>query len=130
MIQGAVAAIAGALKGIVGLGSKFVERKQAKDALKARAAIAKLDNEAKRDITDAEWEAISAGGLNSTLKDEYVTLIITSPILLIVVGAGLNKPEIMDRGILAINALNNAGVPMDLLMGAVVLAAIGLKAIK
>lgn len=82
-------------------------------------------------LTEQEWEATVASGLADSWKDEYVTIVITSPIILIILGcvyfAFTESRALLDAATLAIDTLNEIGVPMAALMQAVVYAAIGLK---
>ena len=82
-------------------------------------------------LTEQEWEAIVASSMADSWKDEYVTIVITSPIVLIILGciyfAFTESRALLDAATLAIDTLNEIGVPMAALMQAVVYAAIGLK---
>ena len=113
---------------------------QKKQEIKAASATAKVKLESQKisgqqslELTDAEWEAISANTQNNSWKDEYVTIIITSPIVLILLGsvfAALGYSagsEILKGTLSGISELKNLGMDFGLLMNAVVFAAVGLK---
>jgi len=107
------------------------DRRKARDELKATAKLAKQNNDAKRELTDAEWEALSKEGEDRTWKDEYVTIVITSPIVMLILGSiwgTLTGKWEMVYGVQnALHELDKAGVDMAFLMNATVLAALGLK---
>ena len=115
--------------------SSFVSKKQEITANKERA-VAKLKQSKQEGqqhiiLTDAEGEAMLANGLAGSWKDEYVTIIITFPIVLIIIGVLYavltGDTRVLDSGTQAIKALNDVGIDMPFLMNAVVLSAIGLK---
>jgi len=119
---------------IAPISNVFIEReqtKQAKLSANAKAAMAKQNGITSVTVTEQEWEATVASGLADTWKDEYVTIVITSPIVLIIIGcvyfAFTESRALLDATTLAIDTLNKIGVPMATLMQAVVDAAIGLK---
>lgn len=119
------------VKGVSG----FVSKKQEITANKERA-VAKLKQSKQEGqehiiLTDAEGEAMLANGLAASWKDEYVTIVITFPIVLIMLGtlyfAFTHDDRMLQAGVESIKALESAGVDMGFLMEAVVLAAISLK---
>lgn len=119
------------IDGVFGIFKKKQERKSNKEQAAAKLAQSKQANQHEVTLTDAEAEAILAEKSDSTWKDEYVTIIITFPLILIMAGVvhfmftGDNR--LLQAGIVSIQALTDAGVDMAFLMNAVVLAAIGLK---
>jgi hypothetical protein len=127
------------IKAVVsGIAKPFVEgykanqtRKQAKETGKAKLAQAKLQSDTQVTLTDAEWEAINASKQDSTWKDEYVTIVVTAPLVGILAGgvvlAFTGDSRLLDGVNTGLQALAQAGVDMGELMYAVVLAAIGLK---
>lgn len=119
---------------IAPISNVFIEReqtKQAKVSANAKAAMAKQNGITSVTLTEQEWEAIVASSMADSWKDEYVTIVITSPIVLIILGciyfAFTESRALLDAATLAIDTLNEIGVPMAALMQAVVYAAIGLK---
>jgi len=119
---------------IAPISNVFIEReqtKQAKVSANAKAAMAKQNGITSVTLTEQEWEAIVASSMADSWKDEYVTIVITSPIVLIILGcvyfAFTESRALLDAATLAIDTLNKIGVPMATLMQAVVYAAIGLK---
>jgi hypothetical protein len=124
--------ISGIVKPVSDMYNKRQDRKIQKDAGKSKLAQAKQQGETDITLTDAEWEAIAADKQGETWKDEYVTIIITSPIVLILVGAVWGGYTgdfiILTETVKGIKELKATGVDMGYLMNTVVLAAVGLKA--
>lgn len=109
---------------------KKEERKTTKIQAEGKLALAKSNNEKEITLTDQEWEAISAGKQDTTWKDEYVTILGTSPYLLIVLGAVLASfgyPALLAGAKNAITELNTIGVDVGHIIEVVVYAALGLK---
>ncbi len=110
---------------------KREQRKQTKITAEAKLATAKINKEKKIALTDAEWESISKKNEDSTWKDEYVTIVITSPIVGLLAGsvwfAFSGDDRLLTGFSNGIDALTNAGLDMGELMYVVVLAAVGLK---
>jgi len=71
---------------------------------------------------------------NGTWKDEYVTIVITSPFVLLFVASiwsGVTGDSTFVGAVnLGIENLKNLGVDLGYLMGVVVLAAVGIKGVK
>lgn len=126
---------------IVELVSGYVSKRQmqkaTESAAKAKLQLAKLNGDNQVTMTDQQWEAIVSSKQDSTWKDEYVTVLITSPIALILLGAivsvystavdGVADTRLLDGVSLALMRLKEVGVEMGYLMNATVLAALGLK---
>ena len=116
---------------LTSLAAKFVERKAAKDSLRSKAVLSKLDSETQITLTDAEWEIAKAKSESGSWKDEWITIVITAPIACIILGSIMMAfgagPELVNGAVAGITALNQAGVPMPELMTATVFAGLGLK---
>ncbi|MDJ0764860.1 MAG: hypothetical protein QNJ97_17900 [Myxococcota bacterium] len=128
-------AIAGALSGILKPAQKAhenrVKRKMASEAADAKLKLAKHEGAKEVTLTDAEWEAKSADAQGETWRDEYVTVSVVAPLNALVIGvfaAGFGQPQILDRTLEAFTKLQEAGIDMNWYLGAVIMAAIGLKA--
>jgi len=129
------AGIAGKLiGGVAGFLSKKQDRKMAESTAQAKLVQSKQDNNAAIQFTDGEWEALSKKGENETWKDEYVTIIITLPIPLILLGAIVaaftGDTKLLDGVNTGIANLAALGLDMGELMFVVVLAAVGIKGFK
>ena len=100
---------------------------QAKHAL----LMAKEKGEQEVTMTDAHWEAIAQEKSDGTWKDEYVTLIFTLPVPLIMLGtiwyAYTGDSKLLDGTIAGIGSLRELGLDWKELTYAIVLAAVGLK---
>jgi hypothetical protein len=116
---------------IAGYFSKRVERSAAKDSLKSKATLAQIDTATQITLTDAEWEIAKAQSESGSWKDEWITLVMTAPITLIIIGsvvAGFGYgSEMVDGAVVGITTLNEVGIPMGELMTATVFAGLGLK---
>ena len=119
------------ISGISGIFEKREERKTVKATAEAKLAQAKLAGEEKITLTDAEWESISARGLAESWKDEYVTIIVTAPIVGILAGAVwaaiFGDRALLDGTLDGVRELKELGLDWNVLTTAVVFAAIGLK---
>ena len=105
-------------------------RKTARETARAKLELARSDQQHALELSDQEWEALSADKQDTSWKDEYVTVSVVSIINLIVIGgiaAAFGKPQILEGVAIGITALANAGVDVGFILNAVVLAAIGLK---
>lgn len=130
----AIPFIGAIIGGVTGFLNKRQDRKMAESSAQAKLVQSKQDNNAAIQFSDSEWEALSKRGENESWKDEYVTIIITLPIPLILIGAiaaaftGDTKLlEGVNTGIANLAAL---GLNMGELMYIVVLAAVGIKGFK
>lgn len=107
------------------------DRKFAKETAVVKIQQTQLEDAQKVTLTDAEWEALAVAHQDTSWKDEYVTLIITAPIVALLFGglwAALTGSQAVIEGVaIGLTSLSSAGVDMGFLMNAVVLAAIGLK---
>lgn len=123
--------VSGILSPLASLGKSYIDRKKAKDSLQAKAKMAKGQQETNVTLTDAEWEVVNSSKMDTSWKDEWVTIVITAPIPGVLVGAlwsAISGDQRVLQGFTdGINALNAIGVPMGTLMTAVTLAAVGLK---
>lgn len=116
---------------VAGAYGKRQERKGLKDQAKIKAAVAKQAGEQQITLTDSEWESLSVEKSNTTWKDEYLTVIITAPIPLILAGTicaafGLGS-ELLTGVTDGVNLLKNLLPNYQEIMAAVVLAGVGLK---
>ena len=123
--------IGGAVGGIVDIFKTKQERKKLKEVAQNKLKQSIVNNQHEITLTDAEGEAMLAEGLGDSWKDEYVTIIITAPIIFIILGVlyfmFTGDSRLLDSGTQAVTALDAAGVDMGFLMNAVVLSAVGLK---
>ena len=123
--------VSGILSPVAGVLNKRTERKQARDGFQSKLAIARQEGETNVTLTDAEWEVAMANNQSSSWKDEYVTLVITYPILSLMVGsqwaAFTEDSRFLEGTVAGINALTALGMDYAILSTAVVFASMGLK---
>ena len=123
--------VSGLVSPIANIFVKKQETKKAKAEGEAKVALAKQTGATEITLTDQEWEAIAVSKQDSTWKDEYVTIVMTSPIVLIIVGsvsyAVTDDVALLDGAVLALVKLKEIGLNMGDLMEVVVYAAVGLK---
>jgi hypothetical protein len=110
------------------------EHKANVEIAKAAVKQASIEGQTQLELTSAQWEALAVAQTANSWKDEYVTIVITSPIALLLLG-GLVGAFTGDTSVLVgvstgIAAIEAVGVDMGFLMSAVTLAAIGLKFIR
>lgn len=108
-------------------------RKQAAESATAKLARARQDSGYKLDMKDSEWEALSKHNEAGSWKDEYVTVIVTSPFVLLFIAAMVTgytgNQAYLDSVNLGIKSIQDLGVDMGELMRIVVLAAVSIKGI-
>ncbi len=126
--------VGAAIEGVAKFFTKKQERKLAESTAQAKLAQSKQDGNASIQLNDSEWEALSKKGEGDTWKDEYVTIIITLPIPLILLGAIVaaftGDTKLLDGVNEGISNLATLGLDMGELMWVVVLAAVGIKGYK
>ena len=119
------------ISGVSGWLQKRSERKMARELAEAKVKAAKVSGDQEVTLKDAEWESLAVSGLSKTWKDEYLTVIITSPLILIFLGAlwlfWTGDSALIDATIVALTKLGELGIDMGALMYIVTLAGVGLK---
>jgi hypothetical protein len=127
-IKGLVGAIANPVSQAYQTNQK---RKQSAESAKAKISLAKQTNDYKLELNEDEWESLSKQSENGTWKDEYVTIIITSPFVLLFVASivsGFTGDMTYLKAVnLGIQNLKELGIKLDDLMYVVVLAAVSIK---
>lgn len=123
-------------KGIFGFFSKKQEIKKLAKSAQSKLEANKAAGELQLKLTDAEWDAIAVKGLDNSWKDEYVTIIMTIPIPLILIGSVMTAlgfvsgAQIVAGAIDGIKELKELGMDYGLLLNMVVGAAIGIKMLR
>lgn len=122
------------IAGVAKFFNKKQDRKMAESTAQAKLAQSKQDGNTAIQFSESEWEALSKKGESETWKDEYVTIIITLPIPLILLGAIVaaftGDTKLLDGVNTGITNLATLGLDMGELMWVVVLAAVGIKGYK
>ncbi len=101
---------------------------------KASITLAKQAGDLQHTLNADQWEALSKQSEHGTWKDEYVTIVITSPFVLLFIGSMWSgftgDSTFVDAVNLGIENLKNLGIDLGYLMSIVVLAAVGIKGVK
>ena len=120
----------GLAKPIAGVFTAKTKRRQANETGLNKVALAKTDGRNSLDLTDAEWESINAQNQNETWKDEYVTVLGTSPYVLIFMGAvaaAFGNDLLLAGAMTGVTKLESIGIDVGHICEVVVYAAVGLK---
>lgn len=134
-IMGGIAKGIGAIVSpIANIYLKKQERKTKKIEVDGKVALAKQNGENEVAIGVSDWESRSKSNENETWKDEYVTLVVTLPLVLILLGAVYfvftGDDRLLKGAQLGIQSLKDIGLDMGELMYVVVFAAVSIKAYK
>jgi hypothetical protein len=118
---------------ITSLYTSYNDRKKAKESASAKLAYMRETGDQQVQFTDQEWEAISKRSESSTWKDEYVTLIISFPLIVLYSCVFLTVFTGNEIYALAAQQANDELIKIlpnyQEILAAVVLAAIGIKAL-
>ena len=118
--------------------SGYQQKKKEKEIIKVQAhaklELAKQKGKTEITLKDAEWEAISVSKSDGTWKDEYVTLVVTWPLIGVLLGtmwqAFTGDDTILKGTLDGVKELKNLGMDFGLLMSMVVGAAISIKTVE
>jgi len=131
MIKELFGAIASPVTGWLG---KREDRKVAVEQVKGAVALAKQQGDHEVRLSDKQWELVSKQLEAGSWKDEYITIVVTSPLVCILAGsmyAAFTDDQVVLTGVtIAISQLQTIGIDLGELMFYTVLAALGIKAIK
>ena len=108
------------LGGAVELGKNWLQGKVEEQKVKQEVKLEKLRN-------DANWEATMADATKTSWKDEYLILVLTSPLWFIGYGVAVDNPEIIERVNTGFLTLSELPEYYQYLLYAAVLASFGLK---
>lgn len=126
--------VAGIISPVAGVFQKREERKTAVQTIRATTAATEVDGKVAIELTKAQWDLTSKQLESGTWKDEYITIVITSPLVCILVGsmiAAFTGDSRMLMGVEeALATINEVGIDMGELMFFTVLAALGLKTLS
>lgn len=128
-----IGTIAGAaISAVGGYFNRREERRTAQISAEGKLAIAKQEGQDRVELSRADWEKIAVDSTRGSWKDEYVTIVITAPIVGILVGAVwealFGDSQLLDGVLRGLQVLAALGFDMGELMMIVVLAAVGIKA--
>lgn len=112
---------------------KRQDRKMAQQTAKTKIEQAKQDDSQVLEMNKDEWETLQVQGMDTTWKDEYVTVSVVSIFNLIVLGGILTAfgyPQFLEGVVIAVTALVAVGVDVGFLISAAVMAGLGLSVWK
>lgn len=121
------------VSGITGFFTKKQEIKKTRLVAQGKLAQAKQEGQQSLEMTDAEWESLSVQTQNESWKDEYITIIITSPFITILmgsIGAALGFEwgvQVVTGTVQGLREMASLGMDYGTIINAVVFAAVGLK---
>ena len=109
------------------------ERKTAVAKVKSAVEIRKTDSDYNLALSDKEWELIGKSAESNSLKDEFVTAVVFSPIIALILGTFLAPDlSLLQAAQLSIREINSLDMTSGygLLLWITALSALGLKAWK
>lgn len=115
-----------AIKPISDVLTANTRRKQSRETGIQKIQQAQVDGKNSLDMTDAEWESVAISKADSSLKDEYITVVITAWIPVAMYGA-IADPSILNGIKIFLDFCSSNEVDMGWLTMAVTASAIGLK---
>ncbi len=91
-------------------------------AVKSRGKIKEIRAKAhlRETLSEAEWELIGKKIEGGTWKDEWVTVIFTSPIIMQILGTIFNSPDTVESANNLIQIIPNYGVLLTMVVGAAI----------
>jgi hypothetical protein len=109
------------IEGVLGLGKTYMNNKAEEKAAVHKRKITQIKG-------DQDWDAIQAANSGNSWKDEYLTVILTSPFVCMFLAVVLDLPEVLGRFKEAFVVLDT-NVPDEYwyLLSVVVAASFGLK---
>jgi len=124
----------GIVSPITNLLGKKEERRKAVEVIKASTLQGEAEGETSVKLSNAQWELVSKKNETDTWKDEYITIIITYPLIAIFFGS-LMSVFLGDERLLvatteSLLALKDLGLDLGELMLYTVLAGLGIKLVK
>lgn len=126
--------IGGIVETVGGFFAKREERKSLEKQIDGKIAMQKENNETQVVFNEQEIDIIAKRNEGQTWKDEYITIIMTVPLITIFLatlfGILLGKPEYMEAASEAVNQVNLLVPNYQELLGLTIVAGLGLRAYK
>jgi len=117
-----------------GFFNKREESKQLERSINGKIAIQKNDNQTQVVFNEQEIDVISKRNEGNTWKDEYLTIVMTSPLITtyvgVLIGVLLARPDIIDAVTQANKAFSELVPNYQELLTLTIVAGLGLRAIK
>lgn len=115
------------LNGVTGVAKTWIERKTQIDAAKHEAKLTELKIQSDVEGYKAQWEAKAAESMSSSWKDEYLIIVLTTPVWAIVYAVAFDDPYTLERVEHGMHALGLLPEWFQYLLYAGVLSSFGLK---
>jgi len=117
-----------------GVFNKREEGKQLERSIDGKLALQKNGNEAQVVFNEQEIDVISKRNEGQTWKDEYITIIMTMPLVMLFLavffGILLNRPDLIEASIQANKAIKELVPNYQELLAATIFAGLGIRAVK
>ena len=117
-----------------GMFGKREERKSLEKSIDGKLALQKDGNTTQVVFNEQEIDAISKRNEGKSWKDEYLTIVMTMPLITtffgVLASVFLNKPEIMEAVTASNEAIKQLVPNYQELLGATIVAGLGLRAYK
>jgi len=110
--------------------TKRQDRKAAQQSAKNKLMQSKADDHQSLELNKDEWEQLQVTGMDTTWKDEFITVSVMNIFNIIVVGgvaSAFGYPQLLEGIAVAITALSTTGVDVGFILEATVLAGLGLS---
>ena len=124
------------VEGVAGFFKQRQQTKQAAQAVEAKIKLAHVNKDAKLELADHELQVLRTKGQSASWKDEYVTLIVSMPIIIAVVGAIAEVffpavgAKLMEAGQKTADVMTGEVIDYPVLWGSVVAIALGTKPLR
>jgi hypothetical protein len=112
-----------ALKALTGLGSDWLSNRKEKSAAKHTRELAILTGEREADVA-------SANDMSTSLKDEFLTLVLTTPLAVVFYAAVWGDPAMIDQVKMAFDVMSNLPEWYQWSFMGCVAATFGLRSVK
>ena len=108
------------LNSAAGVGKTYLQNKAAVKAAKHEATMSTIQN-------NADWESIMADASAASWKDEYLVILLTSPVIAIMYGAMTDDPQLIERVQFGLQTLELLPDWFSYLLAVAVTASFGVK---
>lgn len=113
-----------AIAGLVSnLGGQWMTNRREKTAAKHKRALTKIEH-------TSNWETEGVKSGQNSWKDEFVTLFVSAPYIIIWIGALTDQPWLIERMELAFKVMDETPAWFHWTFVSVILAAVGIRATK
>ena len=128
---GILTSVAGPL---IKLGTSFLDNRQNARSLKAKLELAKVNKEARLELSDIDLAILSRRSWDKGFKDEYIVIVVTFPLIISFIGsiyaAFTGDTVLLDAGDQMAGMLSSDRLSYSEIMLAVIGAVLGIRAMK